>query len=172
MQMEEAAHYANEAYKAPNERQVPNLFESVNASYAYTFQHPKYGIVVVHRGTQDPQDFVTDTLLATGGNERLKTTAHYLRAKDYVEHVRAHTGQPVLQIGHSLGGTVAHLLSEELGGESIAFNPGATPKDAPQTATSTRRVYRVLTDPISVSFEGGTVIGARHTDPHTLLNFL
>lgn len=122
------------AYKTPEERQqwveeqgLENDYfidQNDDEFFSLIGKHENANAYNVHRGTSSLEDLGTDVQLALN---RLNTTDRYKRSLEKSKRTHTFHRPKVIEIGHSLGGTLAEQIGQELNHESVAFNMGTTP---------------------------------------------
>lgn len=109
----------------------------------------------VHRGSVNRQDAATDVQLALN---QLESTDRYKAsyAKSQAATQVHGTNKTVIEVGHSLGGTLAETIAKQNHTKSVAFNMGTTPlKDYKGTDRQQHQHYRIKGDLVS-SFDNST----------------
>jgi hypothetical protein len=102
------------------------------------------------RGTSDKNDLLPDAHIVTGTQHKSKDFQQSLaRLEELIEQL----GGEWSTSGHSLGGTKAMWIAEQLGLESYAFNPGfhSAADDVLHPDYHGHHVYIVKGDPVSNS---------------------
>lgn len=149
--------------------------------------------VIAYRGT-DPNnrdDLATDALLAMGV---AGSSARFKGAVEVAKRAQRKYGANNVELtGHSLGGTQAVHVSQQLGLKATAFNPGASlmravngssnvsgllgmlsPKSAPSRSRAT--VVHTGVDPISMGYAFGTekkvYVRPNKSNVHGIENFI
>lgn len=119
----------------------------VNKPEFMAFEH-QGKIYHVHRGSKTQEDWwVTDVALAKG---ELEKTERWKRAVQDVMDAQALSHLPVVQVGHSLGGTIAQQIAIRNNKPSVVFNMGSTPfQDYGSSNTEQHKHYRLEGDLIS-----------------------
>ncbi len=112
-------------YERPHQRvaQIDPTWTILDNSDEFLSVASPSTIYNIHRGTTTSEDLRTDVALAFG---QLQHTDRYKRARQKSMNTR-NEGKHVVEVGHSLGGSLAEDIAVELGHESIVFNKGTTP---------------------------------------------
>lgn len=143
------------------------LVESLNQDefFAVEFGDRVYN---VHRGSKTSEDWLqTDTELALN---RLEQTDRFKRSLEYSNQAERATGKKSVEIGHSLGGTLAEKIALQKGNESVVFNQGTTPlANYSGIDRNKNKHYRVAGDAISQSDPTATVVGRPSISNATML---
>lgn len=102
----------------------------------------------IHRGTVNKKDVKTDFHLAMNN---LKNSERYNQTLAKVKKSTTHLNQyKHVHVGHSLGGTLAQDISNEMSGYSISINRGTTPLENQKQLDTTKHIhYRDENDFIS-----------------------
>lgn len=145
---------AKQAYKSPQERSqyfaTQEGVELLNEFNLDEFYSVKYQgkIYNVHRGSTTRKDWTeSDVQLAAG---ELNSSDRYLRSKELSREVMDRYNLPTVEVGHSLGGTIAEKIALDHGTESTVFNMGTTPlEDYRSIDRSKHRHFRMDGDRIS-----------------------
>lgn len=149
----ELARLSDIAYLPQNRHQ-----EAQRIGYAYddelsndrvaVFRHEATGdAVIAYRGTQAPDDLSADWDIAyrgTPSDERLALDTH-AKTKSKYKNVKL--------TGHSLGGTLAHYVSNRTDDPATIFNPGSSPLFKPTVGRHVR-IIRNPNDMISQGYSG------------------
>lgn len=122
--------FAKAAYLSPDERvqqfqgsdyQIQNDF---NTDEFYSVIH-NGTLYNVHRGSSTKEDWTqTDVQLALGD---LPDSDRFKRSKALSAAATRKFGLPTVEVGHSLGGSLAERIALEHGTESTVFNQGTSP---------------------------------------------
>jgi len=189
MQYQTEAVLANLAYQEPllRRRSTSNTF-LYNDPHSFALLQPNNEIVITFRGTQDLEDVATDVLLGLGGEDALKKSYKYKKARELVKSIQSVLPQnPIKLVGHSLGGSVAHQLGKELNVQSVAFNPGSSPLSGKKTLAQDVIAYAVKEgdtddpkhvvlrnawDPISYFEKDVSHVISHPEDPHSIRPFI
>jgi hypothetical protein len=127
---------SNLSYQPPNQRQryideskYSNHFFIDPANNHDTFVSVRAAdnkIYNAHRGTSNSADVLTDAYLAAG---KLQDTSRYKESSARSKAIYSQYGDQhdIVEVGHSLGGTLADQISREHGGQSVSLNMGASP---------------------------------------------
>jgi hypothetical protein len=120
--------------------------------------------IVAYRGSRDLKDLTADIDVVLGRTPEARVQ----------DALRIHAGAKrkyqngVYLTGHSLGGTLAHHVSDRTGDEAVIFNPGSSPfKRA--TKSGKVRVYRNPFDIVSLGYIGQANNVTRSEHPIELL---
>lgn len=103
----------------------------------------------VHRGTSNVDDLMTDISLAIGG---LENTDRYDRSfrKSYKFAREFGEGKRIVEVGHSLGGTIAETIAQKLNHESRSFNPGVGLGESDFVSDNRHKRFRMRNDAVSM----------------------
>jgi hypothetical protein len=169
--------FASLAYQTPEQRfaSINEMNTSPNAASLSTWVIDPYfntdeafamvdsrggQVIVSHRGTAGLSDVQTDIALALGSLER---TDRYKRALAFSQDVsEAYAGYSILEVGHSLGGTLADSISRRLGHQSSVYNQGSSPFHTAPPPDANHKRYRTSEDFIS-SFAPSTATLSTHS---------
>jgi hypothetical protein len=167
-----AAFFANLAYTDPSDReaQLKNAFEeqfdldhdySTDETFVAVERGGLHRVFIGHRGTANLEDVGTDFQLAFGnlrGSDRFRRAEALAQqaANDYAD-------ADIIQVGHSLGGTLADQISRDLGHRSITFNQGSSPFQHSEVSQEHQHI-RTENDPVS-QFNDSTVTIQQKSDP-------
>ena len=112
----ESSEYSKDYFIDKNDSDFFNIVSHDPLAYVYN----------IHRGTAGLDDVRTDLSLAMN---RLEYTQRYQSSLERSHQSAAQHGKHrrVVEVGHSLGGTLAEDIGIRLGHESVAFNKGTTP---------------------------------------------
>lgn len=166
-EQDEANFISNLAYQAPKERQsfldkskfMNDFFIDADANHKHHVSvHSKrdHKIYIGHRGTVNAKDVLTDAYLASG---RLASTDRYKESSQLSKnvHEQYNKTKDIVEVGHSLGGTLADQIARQHGGRSIAFNMGATPlSHYGKNVSEQHQHIRTDNDPVSHFSSGAT----------------
>jgi hypothetical protein len=169
----QALTFANLAYSPPDQRQV--LINSNDSLKGFTIDpqfnsdehfvavsHDGQHVFSSHRGTSNADDVTTDVSLAAG---TLHNTKRYARSRSKsMDATRKYEHADLVEVGHSLGGTLADRISRESGRRSIVFNAGSSPF-APSAPVSQRHEHHRIASDIISSFAPATSITAEQPNP-------
>jgi len=134
--------FAGEAFYIPDEFNRDDQFTVVS-------NDPNQPLFNVHRGSTTYEDWTdTDIKLALGHLPRSKRYQKAFRHSAQAAN-KYGQGKRIVEVGHSLGGTLAHHVAEMLNHDSVAFNPGSTPLESARSRSNQHQTYRVETDIIS-----------------------
>lgn len=146
---------AKQSYKTPLERkqyfeqQHPGveLVEAFNLDDFYSVIRDGT-LYNVHRGSTTKKDWTqSDVQLAM--NE-LESSDRLLTSKELSRTAIDRYGLPTVEVGHSLGGTLAEKIAVAHGTRSVAFNMGTTPLDNYQQVDRQKHIhFRMEGDSIS-----------------------
>ena len=116
----------------------------------------------VHRGSKTMEDWTqTDMALAVG---ELHRTDRYRRSLRKSLDARESTGMHSIEVGHSLGGTLAEKIALHTGDESTVFNQGTSPLENYHGRDRRRhRHFRMEGDGVSGFDPTATVLRNRST---------
>lgn len=172
---QQRAHFlSNLSYKNPKERQQflqnskykNDLFidgDNNHDNFVSVHSTKDNKVYNAHRGTSNAQDVLTDAYLAGG---QLHSSDRYKRSSELSKNVYNRFGgsKDIVEVGHSLGGTLADQISREHGGRSVAFNMGATPLASYGKDVSDQHQHiRTDNDPVS-HFSSGATQTVEHKD--------
>jgi len=112
------------------------------------FAQNKKRAVVAYRGTKlhRPDDLVADAAIAL---DLEKHTGRFKYATEIAEIAATRYGKNLAVTGHSLGGTMAAHVNEQLGYDAYAYNPGSNPLKKRRRGRDNLRVVRNNSDMIS-----------------------
>ena len=99
--------------------------------------------VIVHRGTQGPQDFITDGLLSIGVKTNRFTHAEKIQNKAIDKYGK----ENLLTMGHSLGGSLAEDVSKK--GPTITLNKPVLLQDIGKNIGNNQTDIKTSNDPVS-----------------------
>ena len=150
---------ASLAYELPEQRlhmlsqqgwlQTHSLVQNDETFFSLHAHHPHMKSFNVHRGTASSKDFETDSQLAL---DRLHQTERYQQSKEksLASRLKLGASHSIVEVGHSLGGTLADFIAQELNHSSVAFNMGTTPLHDYSKVDRTKHIHiRKSGDPIS-----------------------
>ena len=189
---------SKEAYRPKNQRvsQVDQYVYDTALSTERTavYAAPNGEVIVAHRGTDpsDKMDLEADAFIAVG---KFDKSNRFKRSLKTIEEVLAKYPGPLVQTGHSLGGTTALAIAKLLSlrnSKAVVFNPGSSPIDIAKRLKDkglcavlnndmckklkNQTVYTTGIDPISISHlvhPGSTkVVRAEVANVHGLANFV
>jgi len=143
---------STESYTEPSKRR-----KGLDGGYIYDEQlstkhaavyHRDGAPVIAYRGTADTADVLTDVYVAAGSTKHPR----FKDAVDLADKVKNKYQKDPKLTGHSLGGTLAHHVSDQRGHEATLFNPGSNFLAAPRKTSSRVKVVRRDTDLISQGY--------------------
>lgn len=143
---------SNESYAEPSKRR-----KGLDGGYIYDEElstkhaavyHRNGKPVVAYRGTADLADVGTDLFVAAGSTKHPR----FQDAVALADKVKSKYAQDPELTGHSLGGTLAHHVSDQRGHEATVFNPGSNFLAAPRKTSSRVKVVRNAHDLISQGY--------------------
>lgn len=133
------------------------LLPHYNDDEFFSVQDDRSGkIYNVHRGSTTAEDWlVTDPAIASGtffGTERFARSLTKSYNIDRRYNKKYGGKYDVVEVGHSLGGTLADEIGYSLKNSSVAFNPGASPlQQSRPKDRNVNKIYRIQGDPVSFS---------------------
>lgn len=157
---------ADIAYKKPEERAQHMRERNLAGELLQEFNQDEFFAVRlndrvynVHRGSVTQQDW-TDTNTSLAANE-LDRTARFQRSLEKSNQTQAVTGLKSVEVGHSLGGSLAEHIALRNGSESVVFNQGTTfLRDFTKIDRNKNRHYRIQGDGVSSFDPTATTIDA------------
>jgi hypothetical protein len=139
-----------------------SLDSELSNEHAAVFKHNHSGdAVIAYRGTKSPNDLSADWDIALGGvPENRVGTAMEVHQKTKLKYKK------VKLTGHSLGGTIAHHVSNRTNDNATIFNPGSSPF-LPANVGNNVRVIRNSNDMVSHGYRNSknTINVQRRVDP-------
>ena len=131
-----------------NSYYIPDEFNN-DEQFSVVSNDPNGTLFNVHRGSSTFEDWAdSDVSLALGN---LPQTNRYKRAfKTSAQAALKYGGdRRVVEVGHSLGGALAHHISDMQGHDSVAFNPGSTPLESGRSRKNQHLTFRTDQDIVS-----------------------
>jgi len=142
------ADMVNEVYKKPQERKNMHGYVHEHHSDNHSIYTKNGERVLVLRGTANANDVVTDIGIMKG---------NYLDTTRFKETIRLAKDRKVTKaVGHSLGGTLAGVVSSDLNIPGVLFNPGSS-SNVNLKDYSKIKVYKITGDPVSLTWHKGKV---------------
>lgn len=148
--------FIQNSYKGDDQKKYINGYERDNdlsGQRVQVYHNKDTGkAVVVHRGTQGLNDWITDTRLILNpyGPYSYEYGNRYQHAKKIQEQAKNKYGKEnITTVGHSLGGKLAH----DLGGDTnktITYNKAITPIDLVRPINKQETHIRAMYDPVSL----------------------
>jgi len=169
------AEFSNQAYAKDKNNLNGYNFESSFNDNLDVYRRGD-NVIFSHKGT-DPKnkdDLYTDMKLAKG---EIKDTARYNQSRDYInDYMKNNPNIKAMHTGHSLGGTLANNIGQDLGHKSVGFNSGSSPLDR-NNNNSNHREYAVKGDGVSLAnmFSDNNITFIKPKDgnsKHSIDNFL
>ena len=115
---------------------------SGNRAQVY-FNNDTKKAVIVHRGTQGVQDFITDGLMNLG----IKTNRFKHAEEVQNKAINKYGKDNLLTLGHSLGGTLAETYNK--GGQTITLNKPVLLQDINKRIGDNQTDIKTSNDPVS-----------------------
>lgn len=164
---------ADLAYKNPAEREKRMQDLGLTGTLLKEFNQDEFFAVKmndrvynVHRGSVTQQDWTeTNTKLAT--NE-LEKTDRFKRSLEKSNQTKEATGLQSVEVGHSLGGSLAEHIALRNGDRSVVFNQGTTPlRNYTKIDRNLHQHFRIQGDGVSSFDPTATVVNPDPKDQFT-----
>jgi len=166
---------SREAYKDVSAKTVGQyvLDEQLSNRKTKVYHNPTDNkTIIAHRGTSGKTDLINDFKVLTGtydNSRRVHNATVISRA------AAAKYQGPILQTGHSLGGTTAQIVGGKTNTEVDTYNKGTSPFENYKSTTAKQTHNITVVDPISavalVKNKGVEVTAPKHINVHSISNF-
>lgn len=174
-------------YESPKNRQAKlreynlhgwHIDPRYNAREYFLLVHGSKKPILVYKGTTNLDDYIADAAIVSG---TFHYSDHFKKMKDIAKKIQQQYGSFDVT-GHSLGGSTAFYVGNDLGMNSVAFNPGHGSfkyhtTDNPQTE-GTNTIYLIPSDWLSTtaqmenSSKTQVIVGEQVSGkPHDIENF-